>query len=42
MKFQTRKTLIDVGYPSGKVDEVMKEVAEMPQSLVDAYINMLK
>lgn len=34
LKDKIRRALIDTGYPSAKVDEVMKDVDEVPPPLV--------
>lgn len=42
LKEKIRMALIDSGYPSAKVDDVFKEVSEMPSELVESYYEMLK
>eukprot|EP00347_Sterkiella_histriomuscorum_P022410 403338593 len=42
LRAQIRRTLIEFGYPSAKVDEVLSDVKEMPETLVQSYFNMLK
>lgn len=37
-----RRNLIQTGYPSARVDEVMATVHEMPESLVKAYYDMVR
>ena len=39
---KVRRSLIDGGYASAKVDEVMKGIASIPESLVNAYFEMVK
>jgi hypothetical protein len=34
--------LIESGYPSAKVDEVLKDIGGVPQGLVESYITLLK
>lgn len=37
-----RRSLIDSGYPTAKVDEVFKEVEKIPDELVESYVELLK
>lgn len=41
LKTLIRKSLIEVGYPSAKVDEVMVNVDTLPESLQKAYYDMM-
>ena len=34
--------MIDSGYPSAKVDEVMKDIQELPPELVESYYDMVR
>jgi Holliday junction resolvasome RuvABC DNA-binding subunit len=38
VKDKIRKALIECGYPSAKVDEVMKTVEKIPDEMVDSFI----
>jgi len=37
-----KRSLTDCGYASSKVDEVLKEVGEVPESLVKLYFEGIK
>ena len=37
---KVRRALIESGYPTAKVDEVLKEVLKIPDEMVDAFIKM--
>jgi hypothetical protein len=37
-----RRNIIDAGFPSAKVDEVMSNVHNLPETLVQAYYNMVR
>ena len=42
VKDKITRSLIDTGYPSAKVDEVFKDITDLPQSLVDSYLKMCR
>lgn len=37
-----RRSLIDSGFPTAKVDEVFKDTIEIPPKLVDSYLKMVR
>lgn len=42
MKDKIRKSLIDSGFATAKVDEVFKDLDKLPEELVNSYIDMSK
>jgi len=43
LKEKLRRALIDSGYPTSKVDEVLKEEVEsLPENLIELYFQVLK
>jgi hypothetical protein len=37
-----RRALIESGYPTAKVDEVLKDIVKIPDEMVDAFIKMTR
>ena len=37
-----RRNLIEIGYPSAKVDEVLGGITSLPESLASSYFEMLR
>jgi hypothetical protein len=42
LRMTIRKNLIEIGYPSAKVDEVLGGITSIPESLVNSYFEMLR
>ena len=42
LRLTIRRNLIEIGYPSAKVDEVLGGISSLPESLVNSYYEMLR
>ena len=42
LREKIKLNLVDCGYPSSKVEEVLKDLTGIPDTLVDAYYEMVK